>query len=170
MVAVPMDEDCLIIERFTAHLDNIKKSKVGCQAYDFTLDDIDGNIFSLKEYRGKYVLLDFWIIKCWTSLMMRPYFMDVKERYKNEEFEIISISVDSERKEWEITSKSIEMTWPSLIYDGVVIAGGTSLIDEYNANSLPTMILVDKTGKIIFRSTDGNTVDALDAKLKEILE
>ena len=160
------------LKRFAEHLDNVKKSTVGGQAHDFTLEDINGKKYSLKDYRGKYVLLDFWSSSCGPCIKMMPHLKEIKEKYKDKDFEIISISADTERKKWEKKVKSIKMTWPSLINDGIGSIGATTIVNKYTAQALPTMIIVDKTGKIIFRGIGGDevTVGQLDAKLKEILE
>lgn len=59
------------------------------------------------------------------------------------------------------------MTWASVTHDGANATGGIKLGDKFTVQSLPIMVIVDKSGKIIFREIGG---DALDAKLKEILE
>lgn len=158
------------LKRFAVEMENVKKSTVGGQAHDFTLEDVNGKKYSLKDYRGKYVLLDFWASWCGPCIKMMPHLKEVKAKYKNKDFEIISISADNVRKNWVRKLNSIKMTWPSLINDGVGAPGAKTIVDKYTANSLPTMIIVDKSGKIIFRGIGGDAVDALDAKLKEILE
>ena len=157
------------LKRFAIQMENIKNSTVGGQAHDFTLEDVNGKKYSLKDYRGKYVLLDFWASWCGPCIQMMPHLKEVKEKYKNKDFEIISISADTERKNWVRKLNSIKMTWPSLINEGVGAPGATTIVDKYTANSLPTMIIVDKSGKIIFRGVGGDAVSALDDKLKEIL-
>ena len=120
------------------------------KAPNFTLTDINGNTFSLSDFRGKIVILDFFYVGC-------PYCDDeivelekIYAKYGGDKLEIISISVpeDSVEKLREFkkgpnsySNLEYEMTW--------IIARDTAgVIDMYNVYGFPTTFIIDEEGYI----------------------
>ena len=83
--------------------------KVGEEAADADMYDLEGKVHRLAEFRGKYILLDFWSRGCGPCIMSQPELKEISEMYKDS-LEVISLSIEN-RKGWEEASKSHAMTW-----------------------------------------------------------
>jgi len=120
------------------------------EAPNFTLTDINGNTFSLSDFRGKIVILDFFYVEC-------PYCDDeivelekIYAKYGGDKLEIISISIpeDSAEKLREFkkgpnsySNLEYEMTW--------IIARDTAGVrGMYNIYGYPTTFIIDEEGYI----------------------
>ncbi len=66
----------------------------GSVANDFTTKDIKGKTIKLSDFRGKYVLLDFWASWCLPCRKGNPHLKKLYTRYKSKGFEIIGVSDD----------------------------------------------------------------------------
>ena len=73
--------------------------KVGDQSPDFEYEDKDGKIYSLKDFRGKYVLIDFWATYCAPCKKEIPYLEKIQEKFKKKNIFFVSIAIDLNKKE-----------------------------------------------------------------------
>lgn len=156
-------------------LDGLKMGSPGSVAHVFTKTDINGEQLSLADYKGKYVLLDFWASWCVPCRKGNPHLLKIYSKYKNKGFEIIGVSDDDSKPE----------AWKKAVaQDGIgvwkhVLRGldmekrmknepnPEDLSDYYGIHSLPTKILIDPSGMIIGRYGEGRDDDsALDVKLE----
>ena len=96
-------DSCLNDHPYTKELDEAianKEFKVGCEAPDFNIKDMDGKEIALKNYKGKYVLLDFWASWCGPCRREMPNLVKLYKECKNKDFEIIGISLDQKEADW----------------------------------------------------------------------
>lgn len=139
--------------------------EVGDQAVDFQLPDLDGNLVGLKDFSGKYILLDFWGSGCGPCRMENPNLLRYYQAYRDKGFEIISISFDKNRDDWANAVEKDSMIWTTVCdlkgTDGDVIM-------TYNVYMMPTYFLIDPNG-IIFEKFLGRA-GPLESKLKEIFD
>ncbi|QIH32881.1 redoxin domain-containing protein [Sphingobacterium sp. DR205] len=156
-------------------INKMRSGSPGNPAYVFSKSDIDGNPLSLADYRGKYVLLDFWASWCVPCRQGNPHLISVYNKYKDAGFEIIGIS-DDDRNEaaWK---KAVEQDqiqiWKHVLrglkMENNVIDRSQDISEHYGIHTLPTKILIDPQGIIIGRYGSGGGSDAdLDAKLNAI--
>lgn len=159
----------------------IKKLEAGSPgsiAFNFSKPDINGQPLSLSDFKGKYVLLDFWASWCVPCRAGNPHLLELYKQYKDKGFEVISVSDDDRNHDaWR---KAVEK-------DGIgvwkhVLRGldmnrrlknepnPEDVSEHFGIHSLPTQILVDPKGVIIARyGGGGEEHEALDGKLKEVL-
>ena len=151
---------------YAAKISDWKKVKIGAYAPQFTAADTAGKPVSLKEFKGKYVLLDFWASWCPPCRAESPFLRAALNKYGKDNFAILGISLDNPRtgKEgWVKAIKDDKLTWPQvsdLKYENEVAK-------LYSVNSIPQNFLVDPDGKIIATNLRGETVEQ---KLKELLK
>lgn len=131
----------------------------------------------LKNFKGKYVLLDFWASWCIPCRQGSPHLIDLFNKYKGQGLVVIGIADDdSSPSAWE---RAIKKDGTDIWYN---ILRGTkegmngqldisaSVNDKYGIRALPTKILIDRDGIIIGRYTGTEDELALDEKLSEIFK
>jgi len=123
----------------------------------------DGSMAGLDQYKGKYLLVDFWASWCGPCRAAIPKVIALYEQYKDKGFAVASISIDTDKKAWEKALKEENMPWLQLLSDN---KENTTKLFQFTG--IPTMYLVDPDGNIIERFT-GYTEDA-EARLKSILQ
>lgn len=133
------------IEFITWFHDEIKSVSPGEPAIPFNLPDRDGNMFSMADFGGKFVLLDFWAGWCQPCLEEFPFMRDIYQKYSREELEILGISTEVDRSIWLQDINRFKNPWPQLY-------GGKGFDQEtfkgYKGGGIPFYILVDPDGKI----------------------
>ena len=134
-------------------------------APDFTLTDIDGNEFSLSDYRGKVVLLDFMGIHCAGCVEEIPHLRAVHEKF-GEDVVIISISTDP--------ADTVERLKSFREEHGIgwTIARDTEGIyyHKYGVWVIPTLVLIDWEGYIRERYVGVTDESTISEKIIEIPE
>ena len=147
-------------------LHNMKTSVPGNAYKDIISKDTNGNEITLSEYVGKdkYVLLDFWASWCPPCREEMPKLVNLYEKYKDKNFEIVAYSLDKEENAWKNGIEKLNMTWPQMsdceYWDSPAVR-------LYAIQSIPCMILIDPDGKIIER---GLNVDDLTKKLELLIK
>lgn len=128
-----------------------KKVAVGSQFTDFGLPSIKGDTINLSDLVGKtdYVLVDFWASWCGTCMHLLPELKTLYKNYKGPGFEILGVSLDDSREAWTGTVSAKQMDWQQVSdLKGWKCAGSRI----YAVNSIPTTVLIDKTGKVVGRN------------------
>ena len=118
---------------------------VGKKAIDFNMKDLDDNDLSLEQYRGKVVLLDFWAVWCGPCIAEMPNVKQVYEKYKDENFQIIGISLDESRDALVGYLEKEGITWPQF-FDGN--GWRNQVAGMYGINAIPHTYLIDGEGVI----------------------
>lgn len=135
---------------------------VGKPAPDFSVIALDGNPISLREYRGKVVLLHFW--KVWRDFGTAET-SDIKEvydTYKDAGFDIIGVCLDSEEaimRRLRNYTKVNDLQWRQ-IFD----AAADSLLQQYDIAGTPEMWLIDRNGKLITHEARVENLEMLVAE------
>lgn len=137
---------------------------IGDQAPALSYPDPQGKIISLADYKGKYVLIDFWASWCAPCREANPELVKVYKRFKNDNFTILGVSLDSKKTSWEKAIRKDGLAW-NQISD---LKGWNSLpAATYGVEAIPANFLVDPQGKIIAKDIQG---DSLAAKLRRVLK
>jgi thiol-disulfide isomerase/thioredoxin len=158
---------------------DLEKRKIGIPgtpANNFSAIDINGNKVSLSDFKGKYILLDFWASWCVPCRKLNPHLKELYTRYKEKGFEVIGVSDDDRNHEaWKKAVAQDGLPWQHVLRGFKMVNGvpdrSADINEGYNISTLPTHILVDRTGKIIARyGEDGEDHSLLDQKLKSVFE
>ena len=137
---------------------------VGTMAPDITMNDPQGNPFSLSALRGKYVLVDFWASWCGPCRAENPNVVAAYQKYKDKNFTILGVSLDQEKDAWIKAIKDDHLDWKQI---SDLKFWNSAAVPLYQIQGIPYNVLVDPTGKIIATELRG---PALDAKLDEVLK
>ena len=127
----------------TDHFSPPKELNIGDQMADYPLHDQNGNTYKLSDFKGTYLLLDFWSVGCGPCVMAGPEMKEITEKYA-ESVTIIGINLDSPQG-WKLYWGE-EITWKNL-------NGGTGLKTgiavNYGVRALPLYVLIDPNGVIV---------------------
>ena len=120
---------------------------------DFAEKDLSGKPLSVGALRGKVVLVDFWATWCGPCRAELPNVIETYKKYHPQGFEIIGVSLDSDRAKLDdFLKKTDGMTWPQF-YDGE--GWGNKLAKKYGVESIPFTVLVGPDGKVIAKGLRG---------------
>ena len=153
-------------KEFTQQLDGLRRTMVGeeLKLYGKTLDDKD---FDWAALRGKYVLVKFTASWCGPCKMQIPGMKAAYEKYKAKGFEIVSVYISDELDNVKKAVEEEKLPWIVLSEELTEKAGRMPQGQFYNVSSVPTMLLIDKDGKVLTTEVRG---PALETKLAELLD
>lgn len=117
--------------------------EVGQTAFQFSATTKDNNVIKLSDYKGKYVLLDFWSSTCGPCLRMAPYMKQLYDTYREKGFEIIAISLDTKREDW---ISALQKHGISGVQVSSLKGGDDPIAEYYGVSQMPAMVLIDPQG------------------------
>ena len=124
------------------------KAELGKPCVDSDFFDVNGKKYRIADFRGKYVLLDFWANYCGACIEAFPHIGKLQQQYADQ-LTVISISVDK-IDTWKNSPHQKEITWHSL-NDGGGLWGG--IAGSYDIMAMPTYILISPDGTYQARLT-----------------
>jgi thiol-disulfide isomerase/thioredoxin len=148
----------------SADTDTKETSLQGKPAPAFTLVDLAGKKVSLKDYKGRPVLVNFWATWCSPCKLEMPWFEEFRQKYGPQGFEILGIAEDDAGKD-EIAKavKKINVSYPILLPDPKVAPayGGV----DY----LPQSFYVDRNGIVQTETSGLGSKDEIEANIKRLI-
>src|SRR3989442_3502384 len=153
------------VEAHNEWIESIRRQFIkGEAAKDFQLDSIDGRKIRLSDLKGKVVLLNFWATWCAPCIKEMPLLVRTYERYKDNGFEVLAVSVDdkTERYKVPVFAREHKLTFPVLFDDGA-----QSL---YKVSSFPTTFFIDRQGNVRLRQALFRDERSLEAIIGELVK
>ena len=141
-----------------------KVGSVGSVAPDFAQADTSGNMISLKSFRGKYVLVDFWASWCGPCRMENPNVVEAFNKYKDKNFTVLGISLDRSKDPWLQAIYQDGLAWTHV---SDLKFWSNDVARMYKISSIPQNLLLDPEGKIIAKNLRG---EELQNKLEELFQ
>jgi peroxiredoxin len=135
-----------------------KTTAIGSVAPDFSQNDPEGNPVRLSDFRGKYLLLDFWASWCGPCRKENPNVVRVYDQYKDKNFEILGVSLDNPgaKQNWLNAISKDGLAWPQV---SDLKGWQNAVAQQYSVQSIPQNFLLDPNGVIIAKNLRGNQLD-----------
>lgn len=147
------------------------------KAFNFSTHTLDNKMLRLSDFKGKYVLLDFWASWCIPCRASTPNLIKLFNRYHEKGLDIIGVADDDSRKDQWIKAIMDDHAniWYNILRGSFVDTNGiinrsASINDIFDVQELPTRILIDREGYIIARFIGTENDPKLEKKLQQIFE
>jgi peroxiredoxin len=143
-------------------IDIQRRVAVGESPLPFEVVSITGEKISPDKYRGKVLLIDFWATWCRPCIAEMPHVKEVYAKYREKGFEIVGISLDRQRSDLDSYIASNKIAWPQY-FDGKY--WNNDIAKQYGVKSIPATFLIDREGKIRYKSLRGKQLEVAVEKL-----
>ncbi|HEV8083167.1 MAG TPA: TlpA disulfide reductase family protein [Chitinophagaceae bacterium] len=133
-----------------------QQTQLNKPAPNFKIVDSKNRTLTNETFKGKYLLIDFWASWCPPCREENPYLMKAYKKFADKGFEIVSISLDENKKNWEDAVKQDSLSWIQVCD----LNGSHSRISEdFGFLTIPTNFLIDKEGRIINKNLRDTSIE-----------
>ncbi len=162
-VFAPRSEEELLKRKMDQKKEDEAHPLYNTEASDFNVKDIDGNDYSLKDLKGKIVVLNFWFTTCNPCIKEMPHLNQLVEDYKNKNVVFLSFADDELSKIKSFLAKKQ--------FDYKTIVADEEILKAYQIKSYPNNVVIDQSGKIAFIASgySTSTVERIEDTLKSLL-
>ena len=115
--------------------------------------DISGKSATLKEYKGKVLLVDFWASWCGPCVQSMPYIKSLYQKYHAQGLDILGVSQDAKLADLKKFLSEESIPWPQILDIDAKVSG------PYNVQYIPFSVLIGRDGKVIVVNQDKLLLD-----------
>ncbi|MBD0824939.1 TlpA disulfide reductase family protein [Aestuariibaculum marinum] len=136
-------------------IEAVESTQIGMPAPEvITNNTLDGSEFKLSNFKGNYVLLDYWGTWCGPCMAEIPKIKEYYNKYSDKNFVVVGVNSGDAVPRWKKTVEENGYNW-----EHIQTTNENNLLVPFNVNSFPTKILIDPEGKIIYSSKNPEKVD-----------
>ena len=129
----------------------LTKKMLDKQAPDFTLTNLDGKSVSLSDFRGKTIIIDFWATWCGPCRRSFPAMQKAVDKFKSDE-NVKFLFINTWEREKNVNKKVSDFIAKNNYNLYVLLDLQNSAVLDYKVEGIPTKFVIDKNGKIRFKS------------------
>ena len=152
------------VQQLSNRIEKLEKTAIGEKASEFSMDNPEGEPISLSDFRGQYVLLDFWAAWCSPCRAENPNVVEAYQKYNDEGFTVFGVSLDNNKEDWLKAIEKDNLTWKHV---SDLKGWDNAASNLYGVMSIPQNYLLDEEGVIVAKNLRG---EALHEKLDEIFK
>lgn len=156
--------DMKMISSWKQELDELRALSIGQPAPEISLPNPNGETVSLSDFRGKYVLVDFWAGWCKPCRDENPNVVRLYDKYKDKGFEVFGVSLDRTREMWLKAIEEDQLEW---IQVSDLKYFNSEAASTYQINAIPATFMIDPDGNILAKDLRGIS---LENKLAELFD
>jgi len=140
-----------------------ERLNIGKVAPDFKFKTKEGKEVSPRDFKGKYLIIDFWASWCGPCRNEIPNVEKIYKEFKDKGVDVLSVSIDKKESDWFKALEEENMPWTQLRTPDA----GKGIMKTYQFSGIPYIILLDKDNKIIGKNLRG---DALRKAVEEAVK
>nr|WP_233173575.1 TlpA disulfide reductase family protein [Pedobacter sp. ASV19] len=160
----PKVQKSLIGQQITHAFALDEKTATGQIAPAIAMADKDGKIVHLSDFKGKYVMVDFWASWCGPCRKENPNVVAAYKKYHDKGFEVLGVSLDSNKESWLKAIAADGLTWTHV---SDLKGWANAAAAEYGVKAVPASFLIGPDGKVVGKDLRG---EALNKKLGELMK
>lgn len=147
-------------------LDRQRTTEIGAKAPDFSGPNPEGEELALEDLMGKVTLIDFWAAWCRPCRDENPNIVRVYEKYHDQGFNVIGISLDREgqKDRWIQAIEDDNLDWPQISH---LQFWQDPIAQKYGINAIPAAFILDENGIIVAKNVRG---EQLEPTIKQLLK
>jgi len=159
---VNLNRNVLVLEKTNLPQNQLYSTQVGFKTLNFNGQNFKtkSNI-SLDDYKGKYLLIDFWAVWCGPCIQEMPNLKGLYDKSDKSKIEILGIVGGSSSDALEKAIDKNSITWPQILSDET-----NKITNKYGINSYPTSLLINPEGIIVAKNLRGKD---LENKINELI-
>jgi len=140
------------VRQFIKQMMLVKPVSIGQPAPEFTIIGVDDKPIKLSDYKGKYVMIDFWASWCGPCRQENPNVVAQYAKFKSKGLNILGISLDTDKDKWQQAIAADNLTW-SHGSDLKNFEGSTERL--YHIEAIPSNFIIDPQGVIVAKNVRG---------------
>ncbi len=150
------------VQNFIKAIDKVKPLSIGHKAPEFTINSVYGKPVKLADYKGKYVMLDFWASWCVPCRKENPNVLKQYRAFNSKGFNVLGVSLDKNKPAWQKAINDDKLVWTQTS-DLESFQGNTEQL--YHIEAIPSNFIIDPQGNIIGKNIRGAELEAFLTKI-----
>ncbi|MBT8219126.1 MAG: TlpA family protein disulfide reductase [Bacteroidia bacterium] len=140
-------------------------ASTGDAAPDFTAELVNGEMYSLSDSRGHYIILDFWASWCGPCLRDNPKLVALESKYSDKTFDngselhVVSVALEKRGEAWKRAAERMGFNWERQIVQKHKIVMASPIANDYGVTDIPAKFLIDPGGNIVSAKTSFEAID-----------
>lgn len=107
---------------------------------EWTAKDLSGKAFTLADFRGQVVLLDFWYRGCGWCIRAMPQIKELANHYQGRPVKVIGMCTDANPDDAKFVIEKMKLNYPTLLAEGIN--------EKYGIQGFPTLVVLDQQGVV----------------------
>ena len=135
--------------------------KVGTQAPNFELPTPEGKKVQLSDFKGKYVLIDFWASWCPDCRRISPNVEAIAKEYQGKDLTVVAVSFDIDKEAWVKYINRNGAPINEVHVSELKKMKESAVAKAFGVQWIPSLYLLDKDGKVLLATVEVSKVEAM---------